>query len=152
MNNGCSAPIIVQIYIALNSRLIWPADMPSICTSSDPYWFKPVTYGIYFQIQPGICFGYVFGVNLEQEWAGRIRKACAACGLADKGLQPTRICLFKIDFLKRNRGDILTVSKRLGPSKSSVTLDIYGHIVTGVQEKATAIMDEIAPPITMESM
>lgn len=54
--------------------------------------------------------------------------------------------------MKRNRGDILTVSKRLGPSKSSVTLDIYGHIVPGIQEKAAAIMDEIATPVTMESM
>ena len=43
--------------------------------------------------------------------------------------------------------DILTVTKRLGHSKSSITLDIYGHLVPGAQEQAARIMDDIATPI-----
>ncbi len=50
-----------------------------------------------------------------------------------------------------NGVDILTVSKRLGHSKSSITLDIYGHIIPGVQEKAASIMDEITTPISLET-
>ena len=51
-----------------------------------------------------------------------------------------------------NGVDILTVSKRLGHSKSSITLDIYGHMIPGVQEKAASIMDEITTPISMETL
>jgi len=46
---------------------------------------------------------------------------------------------------------ILTVSKRLGHSKSSVTLDIYGHMIPGVQEKAANIIDIITTPVTIGS-
>jgi integrase len=48
-----------------------------------------------------------------------------------------------------NGVDILTVSKRLGHSKSSITLDVYGHLIPGVQEKAANIMDEITTPVTL---
>ena len=51
-----------------------------------------------------------------------------------------------------NGVDILTVSKRIGHSKPSVTLDIYGHMITGPQDKAAALMDEITTPITMETL
>ena len=47
-----------------------------------------------------------------------------------------------------NGVDILTVSKRLGHSKSSITLDTYGHMIPGVQEKAASIMDEITTPVS----
>lgn len=49
-----------------------------------------------------------------------------------------------------NGVDILTVSKRLSHSKSSVTLDIYGHMIHSVQEKVANIMDEIITPMTIE--
>jgi len=39
--------------------------------------------------------------------------------------------------------DLLTVSRRLGHSKASTTLDYYAHIVTGTREKAAAVMNEI---------
>ena len=47
-----------------------------------------------------------------------------------------------------NGVDLLTVSKRLGHSKPSITLDIYAHSVPGLQEKAATIMDEITTPIS----
>ena len=51
-----------------------------------------------------------------------------------------------------NGVDILTVSNRIGHSKPSVTLDIYGNMITGPQDKAAALMDEITTPITMETL
>ena len=51
-----------------------------------------------------------------------------------------------------NGVDILTVSKRLGHSKPSITLDVYGHMIPGVQEKAASIMDEITSPITIQTL
>jgi len=48
-----------------------------------------------------------------------------------------------------NGVDILTVTKRLGHAKSSVTLDIYGHITPGVQEKAASVMDDLTTPVAI---
>ena len=48
-----------------------------------------------------------------------------------------------------NGVDLLTVSRRLGHSKASTTLDTYAHMVTGTQEKAAAVMDEITTPVSL---
>ena len=42
---------------------------------------------------------------------------------------------------------VIVVSKILGHSKTSTTLDIYGHIIPVMQEVAAQIMDEIVTPI-----
>jgi integrase len=42
---------------------------------------------------------------------------------------------------------VLIVSKRLGHAKPSITLDVYGHIMSGMQEEAANIMDDIITPI-----
>jgi len=42
---------------------------------------------------------------------------------------------------------LIVVSRRLGHSKPSVTLDIYGHYLPGMQEKAANLMDELVTPI-----
>ena len=47
--------------------------------------------------------------------------------------------------------DLLTVSRRLGHSKASTTLDYYAHMVTGTQEKAAAVMDEITTLVALPS-
>jgi integrase len=44
---------------------------------------------------------------------------------------------------------VLAVSKRLGHAQPSITLDVYGHLIPGVQEKVASIMDEIITPITL---
>lgn len=38
---------------------------------------------------------------------------------------------------------LITVSKMLGHSKPSITLDYYGHLIPGMQEQAVAVMEEI---------
>ena len=42
---------------------------------------------------------------------------------------------------------IIVVSRRLGHSKPSVTLDIYGHYLPGMQEKVASLMDELVTPV-----
>ena len=42
---------------------------------------------------------------------------------------------------------VIIVSRRLGHSKPSVTLDIYGHYLPGMQEQAAILMDDLVTPI-----
>jgi integrase len=44
--------------------------------------------------------------------------------------------------LLNNGVDILTVSKRIGHSKASMTLDVYGHTMRGSDERAAAVIAE----------
>jgi integrase len=45
---------------------------------------------------------------------------------------------------------VIVVSKRLGHSKPSVTLDIYGHLIPSKQQEAALIMDELLSPIEVQ--
>jgi integrase len=45
---------------------------------------------------------------------------------------------------------LIVVSRRLGHSKPSVTLDIYGHYLPGMQKQAAALMDELVTPIPIK--
>lgn len=49
-----------------------------------------------------------------------------------------------------NNIPLIVVSRRLGHSKPSVTLDIYGHYLPGMQEEAAALMDELVTPIPIK--
>jgi integrase len=45
---------------------------------------------------------------------------------------------------------VIVVSRRLGHAQPSITLDIYGHLLPGMQEEAAQLMDEIMIPIALE--
>ena len=45
---------------------------------------------------------------------------------------------------------VFVVSKRLGHSKPSTTMDIYGHLIPLMQEGIAELMDEITTPISVE--
>lgn len=45
---------------------------------------------------------------------------------------------------------VIVVSKMLGHSKPSITLDIYGHLLLEQQNEAAKIMDELITPISVE--
>lgn len=45
----------------------------------------------------------------------------------------------------------IVVSKMLGHSKPSVTMDIYGHLLYGMQAEAAKLMDELVSPIPVDS-
>jgi integrase len=38
---------------------------------------------------------------------------------------------------------VLIVSKRLGHSKPSITIDVYGHLIPSRQEEAAQLMDHL---------
>jgi hypothetical protein len=42
---------------------------------------------------------------------------------------------------------VIVVSRRLGHSKPSVTLDVYGHLMPGMQNEAADLMDELGTPV-----
>jgi integrase len=46
---------------------------------------------------------------------------------------------------------VLIVSKRLGHAKPSITLDVYGHFIPGMQEQAADVMDEAVTPIAWKN-
>jgi hypothetical protein len=45
---------------------------------------------------------------------------------------------------------LLVVSRRLGHTKPSITLDIYGHYLPGMQSGAVALMDELVTPVAAQ--
>ncbi len=45
--------------------------------------------------------------------------------------------------------DLLTVSRCLRHTRASTTLDTYAHMVSGTQEKAAALMDELTTPVSL---
>ena len=47
---------------------------------------------------------------------------------------------------------VLIVSKRLGHSQPSITLDVYGHIMPSMQEEVANIMDDIITPIAIPAV
>ncbi len=50
-----------------------------------------------------------------------------------------------------NRGvPVIVVSKMLGHSKPSATLDIYGHLYTEMQDGAAQVMEDLVTPIRIE--
>jgi integrase len=45
---------------------------------------------------------------------------------------------------------VIVVSKMLGHSKPSITLDVYGHLYYEMQDEAAAIMDKMVTPIPVK--
>jgi hypothetical protein len=42
---------------------------------------------------------------------------------------------------------LLIVSQRLGHSRPSITLDVYGHLIPSKQEEAAQLMDDLLSPL-----
>lgn len=47
---------------------------------------------------------------------------------------------------------VIVASRRLGHSKPSVTLDIYGHLYHEMQGEAAKVMDELVTPVAVEGL
>lgn len=45
---------------------------------------------------------------------------------------------------------VIVVSRRLGHSKASITLDIYGHLIPTMQTEAADLIDELVTPIKLQ--
>jgi hypothetical protein len=44
---------------------------------------------------------------------------------------------------------VIVISRSSGYAKPSITLDIYGHLIPGMQEGAAQLMDELITPIAV---
>jgi integrase len=45
---------------------------------------------------------------------------------------------------------VITVSRRLGHAKASITLDIYGHLISTAQTEVAEMIDDLVMPVTVE--
>ncbi|MBX3002849.1 MAG: site-specific integrase [Anaerolineales bacterium] len=55
--------------------------------------------------------------------------------------------------LMLNNGvDVLVVSRRLGHSRASITLDVYGHLIPSGQEKAAHVVENLISPISVSEL
>jgi hypothetical protein len=53
--------------------------------------------------------------------------------------------------LRLNHGiPVIVVSKMLGHSKPSITMDVYGHLYNEIQDEAAQLVDEIVTPVQVE--
>jgi len=43
----------------------------------------------------------------------------------------------------------IVVSRRLGHSKASITLDVYGHLIPTMQTEAAELIDELVTPVEL---
>ena len=75
--------------------------------------------------------------NLSRDW----RRICRAKKLPIISLHGLRHC--HASFALRAGVDVLTLSRRLGHYKASVTLDRYGHLVEGSDAEAAAAIEGV---------
>jgi integrase len=45
---------------------------------------------------------------------------------------------------------VIVVSRILGHSKPSVTLDVYAHVMTTMQEESARVMDDLVSPVELQ--
>jgi len=69
--------------------------------------------------------------------------------LSDAGLPKIRFHDLRhtaASLMLNNGVPVLVVSKRLGHAKPSITLDVYGHLMSSMQEFAAEVMDQFITP------
>jgi integrase len=92
--------------------------------------------------QPKLVFGTIAdGLlspnNITRSWSRALRT---------RGLKPVSFHALRhthVSLLIRAGVDILTISRRIGHSKASITLDVYGHLVDGGDDAAVAAMEGV---------
>jgi len=47
---------------------------------------------------------------------------------------------------------VIVVSRRLGHARPSITLDIHGHLIPGMQEEAAQMIDELIIPVEFQQL
>ena len=75
--------------------------------------------------------------NLSKSW-GRVSAAKKLPRVSFHALRHTHASV-----LIRAGVDILTISRRLGHSKPSVTLDVYGHLIEGADKAAAEAISRV---------
>lgn len=68
-------------------------------------------------------------------------KAIRDAGLEGRGINVRQLRHTAASLMLSNGLDVLDVQDRLGHSRGSVTLDIYGRVLSGRRRASTALMD-----------
>ena len=69
------------------------------------------------------------------------------------GLPPIRfhnLCHMTASILLNQVVAVITVSRRLCYAKASITLDIYGHLITAMQTEVAKMIDNLVMPVTVQ--
>ena len=45
---------------------------------------------------------------------------------------------------------VIEVSRRLGHSRASITLDVYDHLIQGMQSEVAELIDELVMPVAVQ--
>jgi integrase len=45
---------------------------------------------------------------------------------------------------------VITVSRRLGHARASITLDVYGHLIPSMQSEVAELIDELVTPVAVK--
>jgi integrase len=103
---------------------------------------KWIDYGLIFTNAKGgpICASYLIRV---------FQRLLEASGLPKVRFHSIRHSAATV--MLRNGVQISVVSRRLGHSKISTTLDVYSHILDGMQSEAADKMDELVTPIKLHT-
>ena len=96
---------------------------------------KPGTDALVFCTIEG---GLLSPDNLSRDW-GRARRSKKLPAVSFHALRHTHASV-----LIRAGVDILTISRRIGHSKASVTLDVYGHLIEGADAAAASAIAGIS--------
>ncbi len=73
--------------------------------------------------------------------------------LQDAGLPPIRFHDLRhtaASIMLSHNVPVIVVSRRLGHSKPSITLDIYGHLMANAQNEVADLLDEVITPIELQ--
>ena len=82
--------------------------------------------------------------NLHRRFKSTLRSS----GLRDIRFHDLR---YTAAYLLLNNGiPVITVSRRLGHARPSITLDVYGHLIPEKQKEVAILMDQLLTPIQIE--
>jgi integrase len=96
-----------------------------------------------------LIFPSTIGTPLEQRnFYREFKELLKIAGLPDIRFHDLRHTAATLMLL--NGIPLLVVTRRLGHAKPSITLDVYGHYLPGMQSEAAALMDELVTPIAAE--
>lgn len=88
----------------------------------------------------GTCHGHT---PLRSNFRRIFTKAVKAAGLEGRGVCVRQLRHTAASLMLSNGLDVLDVQDRLGHSRGSVTLDIYGRVLVGRREASTSLLNQI---------
>ena len=100
-----------------------------------------VEYGLIFTTSNGTP---IHQRNLQRDFKALIKQA---------GLPPIRFHDLRhsaASLLLNNDVPVIVVSRRLGHARTSITMDVYGHLIPSMQAKAAELIDELVTPIEVK--